>query len=322
MIMIPRRIAVLILSLAIILVFFCSFLIDMSENNDNVNTGVRVLKSMLDSPTLRALSVPEEHHDRQLVFIGDVHGMYDKLLELVDKLNFETTPEMELVFLGDFITKGPDSTKVLDWMIKHEGRVHFVLGNNEFSVIMGALDMGLLESKMLNNEQGHDVTGTFKKSHAELAQQLNPPHYTYLFKNAAVVLEFDMEKTRQRFIAVHAGILPQDYDFERRHVILKSDVFSILNMKFVNEENSMETSREKQTKHWKRWYKLWEKELDNHHTKEQITILYGHDAKKGLNLRKYTKGLDSACVKGGKLSAMHYMYDPHSNSYKETLVEV
>lgn len=35
-----------------------------------------------------------------------------------------------------------------------------------------------------------------------------------------------------------------------------------------------------------------------------MTVIYGHDAKKGLNIREYTKGLDSACVSGGKLTAL------------------
>lgn len=37
---------------------------------------------------------------------------------------------------------------------------------------------------------------------------------------------------------------------------------------------------------------------------EFLTVIYGHDAKTSLNIRTYTKGLDSGCVKGGKLTAM------------------
>lgn len=34
------------------------------------------------------------------------------------------------------------------------------------------------------------------------------------------------------------------------------------------------------------------------------TVIYGHDAVKSLNIQKYTKGLDSGCVYGRKLSAL------------------
>lgn len=37
---------------------------------------------------------------------------------------------------------------------------------------------------------------------------------------------------------------------------------------------------------------------------QTMTVIYGHDAKTGLKIRTYTKGLDSGCVKGGKLTAL------------------
>lgn len=35
-----------------------------------------------------------------------------------------------------------------------------------------------------------------------------------------------------------------------------------------------------------------------------MTVVYGHDASSSLSIRTFTKGLDSGCVKGGKLTAM------------------
>lgn len=35
-----------------------------------------------------------------------------------------------------------------------------------------------------------------------------------------------------------------------------------------------------------------------------MTVIYGHDAASSLSIRTYTKGLDTACVKGGKLTAL------------------
>lgn len=34
------------------------------------------------------------------------------------------------------------------------------------------------------------------------------------------------------------------------------------------------------------------------------TVIYGHDAKLGLTIKTYTKGLDSNCVDGGELTAL------------------
>ena len=35
-----------------------------------------------------------------------------------------------------------------------------------------------------------------------------------------------------------------------------------------------------------------------------MTVVYGHDASRSLSIRTFTKGLDSGCVKGGKLTAL------------------
>ncbi len=37
---------------------------------------------------------------------------------------------------------------------------------------------------------------------------------------------------------------------------------------------------------------------------ERSTVIYGHDPRRGLQLHNYSKGLDSGCVNGGKLTAM------------------
>jgi hypothetical protein len=34
------------------------------------------------------------------------------------------------------------------------------------------------------------------------------------------------------------------------------------------------------------------------------TVIYGHDSKSSLSLKTYTKGIDTGCVKGGKLTAL------------------
>lgn len=35
-----------------------------------------------------------------------------------------------------------------------------------------------------------------------------------------------------------------------------------------------------------------------------MTVIYGHDSTSSLSIRTYTKGLDTGCVKGGKLTAL------------------
>ncbi|KAI0125203.1 Metallo-dependent phosphatase-like protein [Xylariales sp. AK1849] len=52
------------------------------------------------------------------------------------------------------------------------------------------------------------------------------------------------------------------------------------------------------------WSEAWNESQERKGKTERMTVVYGHDAKRGLNVQKYTFGLDSSCVKGGKLSAL------------------
>lgn len=42
----------------------------------------------------------------------------------------------------------------------------------------------------------------------------------------------------------------------------------------------------------------------NPRASQPMTIVYGHDARTSLRIEQYTKGLDSRCIKGDKLTAL------------------
>lgn len=71
-----------------------------------------------------------------IIAIGDIHGHYSQLLELWEKLQKETTIDFEkdeFVWLGDFVDGGPDTKKVLDFLIalKDKPNHHMLYGNHE-----------------------------------------------------------------------------------------------------------------------------------------------------------------------------------------------
>lgn len=47
------------------------------------------------------------------IFIGDVHGCIDELTELLQIVRFGTPGKDRIIFVGDLVDKGPDSLKVL-----------------------------------------------------------------------------------------------------------------------------------------------------------------------------------------------------------------
>ncbi|RLB90867.1 MAG: serine/threonine protein phosphatase [Deltaproteobacteria bacterium] len=65
--------------------------------------------------------------------IGDIHGCLDKLTSLMRILDIDTEKDT-LVFMGDYIDRGPHSKEVVEYLIDLAGRqdrVIFLKGNHE-----------------------------------------------------------------------------------------------------------------------------------------------------------------------------------------------
>lgn len=100
--------------------------------------------------------------------VGDIHGRYDVLKSLIDKLNL--TPDDHVVFLGDYVDRGPDWFSVIKFIddLKKVCKVTALLGNHEL-MMMDCIqrliqlkdskdrdrDRGIIDNWMLN---GGDVT--------------------------------------------------------------------------------------------------------------------------------------------------------------------
>ena len=53
----------------------------------------------------------------RILAVDDIHGMYEKLMTLMDQIHFN--PEEDLmVFLGDYIDRGPKSLECWDEVMK------------------------------------------------------------------------------------------------------------------------------------------------------------------------------------------------------------
>lgn len=64
------------------------------------------------------------------IFItSDVHGGFDELIEGIEKIKFKE--DDELYILGDILDKGPDSFKVLDYVMNTDN-INLIKGNHEY----------------------------------------------------------------------------------------------------------------------------------------------------------------------------------------------
>lgn len=251
----------------------------------------------------------------RFVLIGDIHGEFTNLKKLMKKISFSRKTD-KVIFLGDFITKGPESIPVLEWAI--ENNVDCVLGNHEYYVLQNYAQFHNLYSPFFvdthtNREEGDKLFNSFSGFNDDpeflLAKKLQPRHVDFI-NSCSVIKKLGKvpfhnpeinngSKHAVEGIAVHAGV---------RWDLLKD----------LNEQNPMdnlemrkllppffnETTDDPHVDGAVAWPKIYKKNQVDLPLDKKLVVYYGHDARKGLRLNKYTKGLDSRCNAGGHLTAM------------------
>ena len=58
--------------------------------------------------------------------VGDIHGCFDKLVSLMEIIDIDLKSEL-LVFIGDYIDRGPSSKEVVDYLIDLDRRARRVV---------------------------------------------------------------------------------------------------------------------------------------------------------------------------------------------------
>lgn len=272
----------------------------------------------------------------RLVMVGDVHGQFKQLKALLRKIQFNARSD-RLLLLGDFIAKGPDSKKVLDFAIQNN--VSCVLGNHEYYVMQYYSRFHRIDSpEFLNTTQQPlfdmpSLKKLLKDPEYQLARSLEPHHIKYINscpvirRLGRVPLHKKSEKASHESsegIAVHAGVrwdlMDNLYDQDPEECLEMRSLIA----PYYNESTSDPDDRGAVS--WSKIFNEKQKELYKE-GKKPFTVFYGHDARRGLKIKRFTKGLDSGCVKGKELTAVilwqEYAKDlKHDVVYKDKFVKV
>lgn len=139
--------------------------------------------------------------------IGDIHGCYDQLRELMNKIPIE--PERDrLLFIGDYIDRGPHSYEVVEYLVDLKRRFPqtvFLKGNHE-DMLQNYLAGTDRFTYLLNGGQ-HTLDSYL--SHAFNADASPVPRAHLDFFNSLVLYH-----QTEEYLFVHAGL--------RRNVALES----------------------------------------------------------------------------------------------------
>ena len=122
--------------------------------------------------------------------VGDIHGCLKPLQRLLEKI--ELQPGDELVFIGDYIDRGPQSREVVDYLLGLPYRCVFLLGNHEKMLLdyLSGNDEGLFlpnGGMATLRSYGGEVSG-IPPAHLSFFSKLRPIYETpeYLFVHAGI----------------------------------------------------------------------------------------------------------------------------------------
>jgi serine/threonine protein phosphatase 1 len=136
-----------------------------------------------------------------LCIIGDVHGE----MFLLDKLIRKVPSDVEFVFVGDLVNRGPQTREVLDFVgnLVREGAAAVVMGNHERALL-----------RFLNDGEfvpfAHHGGAATIRSYVGLARSDVHQHFTECFplQHQALVQGFLPVFETRDLIVTHAGIDP------------------------------------------------------------------------------------------------------------------
>jgi hypothetical protein len=263
------------------------------------------------------LKTMDERHlpvgDKRLVVVGDVHGCVKELKELLNKVDFKEHRD-HLILTGDIVAKGktimtvpflsraltlagPDSAGVVS--LAQKLGASCVRGNHEDKLLLTIAEMQANNVPLSgpNEKPDSDNDVVDEQSHRDhkrrkLAKQFTKDQVAWL-KQCPVILRVGKLAGIGETVVVHAGLVP-DIPLEQQ------DPYQVMNMRTIDLKTRM-PSQDHKGFAWERFWNHRQKKLPAH---ERMTVLCGHDARRGKNIQKYSKGLDSSCVRGGHLTAM------------------
>ncbi|OQX69963.1 MAG: hypothetical protein B6A08_02015 [Sorangiineae bacterium NIC37A_2] len=171
----------------------------------------------------------------------------------------------QVVFVGDLVARGPDTRGVL--RIAREVSALAVRGNHEHRLL-------LAHQARKKGERGPRLGS----SHEALLRELDDEEWAQL-EAMPLSLEFPSHNVR----VVHAGVAP-GVPFEEQQAWTLLHIRSLTGRGAPSDRYS-EVS----------WAKSYA---------ELPHIVFGHNAQAGLQLETHATGLDTACVYGGRLTAL------------------
>jgi len=135
--------------------------------------------------------------------VGDIHGCSDALSQLLEKIK-PLPKDDTVIFMGDYIDRGPDSRGVIEIILKlraEHSRVITLMGNHEFMLLGVLKGYGLHEFLNMGGDATLKSYGISPESINDLVAML-PRNHLIFFQDLLPYWE------DENYIYVHAGLQP------------------------------------------------------------------------------------------------------------------
>ena len=140
---------------------------------------------------------------RRILAVGDIHGHFEKFRSAYEKAKVDATDDL-LVFLGDYIDRGPSVRRTLEFVMKLavEKNVVLLRGNHEQMMLDYFFGGATGESWLMNGgkETMAELLAWEKESPGAVARVL-----AFL---RGLPLSHSIEQDGQRYFFAHAGVRP------------------------------------------------------------------------------------------------------------------
>ena len=157
--------------------------------------------------------------------VGDIHGCYMKLKKLLERLDWTPGGDDLLIFLGDYIDRGPQSYEVVDTLADLAGRapnVVTLMGNHEdmfVQFISGQIEPSIFDNGFSATVRNYTNPGPkLTLEHLQFLRHLAPYFETeqYIFVHAGLQPGLPLaSQSLQDLLWIRDEFLQSDYDFGR-----------------------------------------------------------------------------------------------------------
>lgn len=134
--------------------------------------------------------------EQKFIAIGDIHGCSQSIVALLEKL--QDHDDRKIIFVGDYIDRGPDSKKVVDHLLefKQDHDCVFLRGNHE-QMLLDAYEHNNLDLWLMNG--GKSTLESYGATYDNLTL---PEGHIDFYHSTKMYYDTD------DFFFVHAGLSP------------------------------------------------------------------------------------------------------------------